>query len=256
MIKEEGIQKAKDATFPIPEGGRSYEQSLAASGFELDARRASAFNEPNISFKEQMIRSCIEIALTDVSEKRFSDYGTSLKECLEWIEEQQNKIAFYEKQSDTTSDIRYDGINAGASLSVVNGKPFDYEHATITQKDFACDAEEASYTAEVATGDGSIKSVVSKKVLFPNLQSKEWSGEDFKRIDYICDFIWKNRKGDTDEIYQQEQDVKWLKSLKQRIGWKPSKEQIHAFEQVYEWYNNNFAPSETLTSLYNDLKKL
>lgn len=37
MIKEEDIQKAKDATFPIPEGGRSYEQALAASGFELGA---------------------------------------------------------------------------------------------------------------------------------------------------------------------------------------------------------------------------
>ena len=37
MIREEDIQKAKDATFPIHEGGRSYEQSLAASGFELGA---------------------------------------------------------------------------------------------------------------------------------------------------------------------------------------------------------------------------
>ena len=45
-----------------------------------------------------------------------------------------------------------------------------------------------------------------------------WSVEDKKRIDRICDFVWKNRKGDTDEIYQQEQDVNWLKSLKERIG--------------------------------------
>jgi hypothetical protein len=45
-----------------------------------------------------------------------------------------------------------------------------------------------------------------------------WSDEDKKRIDRICDFVWKNRKGDTDEIYQQEQDVNWLKSLKERIG--------------------------------------
>ena len=37
MIREEDIQKAKDATFPIPEGGRSYEQSLVASGFEMGA---------------------------------------------------------------------------------------------------------------------------------------------------------------------------------------------------------------------------
>ena len=48
----------------------------------------------------------------------------------------------------------------------------------------------------------------------------------------------------------------WLKSLKERCAWKPSDEQMHAFEQVYDWYNNNFAPSETLTLLYNDLEKL
>ena len=50
--------------------------------------------------------------------------------------------------------------------------------------------------------------------------------------------------------------INWLKSLKERYTWKPSDEQIHAFEQVCDWYNDNFAPSETLTSLYNDLKKL
>ena len=44
-----------------------------------------------------------------------------------------------------------------------------------------------------------------------------WSEEDEHRINRISDFIWKNRKGDTDEIYQQEQDANWLKSIKQRI---------------------------------------
>ena len=42
----------------------------------------------------------------------------------------------------------------------------------------------------------------------------EWSEEDEKRLDRICKTLWKNRKGDTDEIYQQEQDINWLKSLK------------------------------------------
>ena len=28
----------------------------------------------------------------------------------------------------------------------------------------------------------------------------------------------------------------WLKSLKERCAWKPSDEQMHAFEQVYDWY--------------------
>lgn len=50
------------------------------------------------------------------------------------------------------------------------------------------------------------------------LKCIKWSEEDMKRIQRISDFIWKNRKGDTDDIYQQEQDVKWLKSLKERLA--------------------------------------
>ena len=34
--------------------------------------------------------------------------------------------------------------------------------------------------------------------------------EDYERLNRIKQFVWNNRKGDTDEIYQQEQDVKWL----------------------------------------------
>lgn len=45
-------------------------------------------------------------------------------------------------------------------------------------------------------------------------QKPAWSEEDEHRLNRISDFIWKNRKGDTDEIYQQEQDVNWLKSLR------------------------------------------
>ena len=43
------------------------------------------------------------------------------------------------------------------------------------------------------------------------------SEEDKIRLDRICKTLWKNRKGDTDEIFQQEQDVDWLKSLKDRV---------------------------------------
>jgi hypothetical protein len=48
--------------------------------------------------------------------------------------------------------------------------------------------------------------------------SSVWSEEDSARLQRIIDFLWYNRKGDTDTIYQQEQDIDWLKSLKQRIG--------------------------------------
>ena len=55
----------------------------------------------------------------------------------------------------------------------------------------------------------------------------EWSEEDDKRLDRIVSFIWKNRKGDTSEIYQQEQDAKWLQSLR------PQKQkEHHSYEKI------------------------
>lgn len=57
-----------------------------------------------------------------------------------------------------------------------------------------------------------------KVVIKKGEKPAEWSEENGRRIQRISDFIWKNRKGDTDDIYQQEQDVKWLKSLKDRVG--------------------------------------
>ena len=40
MTREELIQEAKDKTFPIPKGGRSYESAWAAGGFEMGAHWA------------------------------------------------------------------------------------------------------------------------------------------------------------------------------------------------------------------------
>ena len=48
-------------------------------------------------------------------------------------------------------------------------------------------------------------------------QKPKWSEEDEIRLDRICKTLWKNRKGDTDEKFQQEQDVDWLKSIKKRM---------------------------------------
>ena len=82
-----------------------------------------------------------------------------------------------------------------------------------------------------------------------------WSEEDKKRIQRISDFIWKNRKGDTDDIYQQEQDVKWLKSLRLQKQWKPSDEQMEALKEACDehWEPDGLDP---LYTLYQELKKL
>ena len=45
-----------------------------------------------------------------------------------------------------------------------------------------------------------------------------WSEEDEERIQRIHNFMWKNRKGDTDTIYQIEKDADWLESLPERFN--------------------------------------
>ena len=55
-----------------------------------------------------------------------------------------------------------------------------------------------------------------KEVLSDNASQNE-ENTTTVRLQRIIDFLWKNRKGDTDTIFQQEQDIAWLKSLKQRL---------------------------------------
>lgn len=38
--------------------------------------------------EDERIKRCIQVALTDVEEKRFNDYDTTLKDCLAWLEKQ------------------------------------------------------------------------------------------------------------------------------------------------------------------------
>lgn len=41
-----------------------------------------------VESEENRIKRCIGMALTDVSERRFTDYDTSLRDCLAWLEKQ------------------------------------------------------------------------------------------------------------------------------------------------------------------------
>ena len=71
--------------------------------------------------------------------------------------------------------------------------------------------------------------------------TKEWSEEDSIRLQRIIDFLWYNRKGDTDTIYQQEQDIDWLKSLRPQRYLIPSEKEIEKAAQ--EWDSKaNFNP--------------
>jgi hypothetical protein len=88
-------------------------------------------------------------------------------------------------------------------------------------------------------------------------QKTDWSEEDSVRLQRIIDFLWYNRKGDTDAIYQQEQDIDWLKNFNQRVTWKPSDKQITVLELASK-YERVFTPKQIdiLIGLKEQLKKL
>ena len=87
-------------------------------------------------------------------------------------------------------------------------------------------------------------------------QKQEWSEEDSIRLQRIIDFLCYNRKGDTDTIYQQEQDIDWLKSLRPQNNWKPSDRQMDSITCAVKKMKESACYDSELVSLLNDLKKL
>lgn len=88
--------------------------------------------------------------------------------------------------------------------------------------------KEAGYTWDSEKKE--LKEIIDEKQIKKNLQDNRFrrmfeqkcSEDDSVRLQRIIDFLWHNRKGDTDTIYQQEQDIDWLKSLKDVVQPKPS----------------------------------
>ena len=82
------------------------------------------------------------------------------------------------------------------------------------------------------------------------------SEKEEKMLDEIHEFFDKRKfpslKHDMDDY------AKLIESIKERYAWRPSIEQMKAFENVYDWYrdNSNFVPSMPLHNLYIDLKEL
>lgn len=144
------------------------------------------------------------------------------------------KLLGFEKQGEQkpTSDTRYE-VGANGSLIVVNGKPFDYEKATITQKDFAPKQELKKIEDEIeipfGAKDSELQEVTyfipkgfhaeiddDKVVIKKGEKSTTWSEEDEHRVEdtiYLLDTA-KKHYASTIEL---DACIDWLKSLKERI---------------------------------------
>ena len=88
-------------------------------------------------------------------------------------------------------------------------------------------------------------------------QKPEWSEKDEEMIEKCLQTINHDRiihvpKGG-DSFHQDE--INWLKSLKDRYTWKPSKAQIEAIEDAIEFLGCTEKVREDLKSLHEQLKK-
>ena len=92
------------------------------------------------------------------------------------------------------------------------------------------------------------RSTIVKKI-------KSWSEEDETKMRAALAFIKSEFPKNGDEEIM-EGTIEWLKSLKQRIGWKPSDEQMIALSEASGIVGMLTPRGMHLQSLYNDLKKL
>jgi GNAT superfamily N-acetyltransferase len=80
--------------------------------------------------EDERIRQCIGLSLTDVDEQRFKDFGTTLKECLAYIERQKGQTGkkwIYEDDYKSQLDAQYQqGLEDGRKEQKPEGWSEDY----------------------------------------------------------------------------------------------------------------------------------
>lgn len=155
-------------------------------------------------------------------------------------------------EQNPTSDIKYE-VKNGGSLSV-NGKPFDYEKATITQNDFASVGETATIelSSPIDCGDR-IYHVSHKPIEKNGEQKQEWSEED--------EGMKENIEGALDcyesmvnEDWGKEKE--WLTSIKSRIQpqpkeWSDKDEKMYInFKHLLDQEKSKFSYT---TAMYNGI---
>ena len=94
---------------------------------------------------------------------------------------------------------------------------------------------------------------VASKAIFKN-KPADWSVDDRTKVQRICGYLNEIKKYYAD-INEVRECIDWLKSIKERIGWKPSEEQMEALtlaiHDVHEmWYKKH------LLSLKQQLKQV
>ena len=141
----ESIDKKRELSMDYE---KAYKEALNRAKHALDCH-----NQGMVSTDVSLITSMFPELIESEDENTRKGIIELVKQSSEILNKknQERMLAWLEKQGKQkpTSDIKYK-VSAGGSLSV-NGKPFDYEKATITQKDFSPEEEMVGETKSKLT---------------------------------------------------------------------------------------------------------
>lgn len=155
---------------------------------------------------DENIKNCIGMCLTDANEQRFKDYGTNLKDCLKWLEKQ-------DEQTINHTDI----------------KEKAHQIAWETSKDYDPSLSKESW-CEMAALD--MASWLEKQG-DTNETLSEWSEED-KQIILSIEQVM-NCASLLNIVPEKIDNIKsWLKSLRPQKQWKPSEAQLIVIKDLIE----------------------
>jgi len=200
--------KVGDIIKPKPYNEEHLIKDINENGYVLDVDIIIPFKDEDVweiveqkptwsEEDEKMIEAC----LLFVNANRTHPLATK---CIDWLNSLKERIQIQLKQEWSEEDERnLKGIIDEIEANKNNAPDYD-----------------------LATYDRFLSWLKSLKDRVQSHQKQGWSEEDNERLLRIHQFIWANRRGDTDEIYQQEQDADWLMTLKPQNHWKPNEEQI------------------------------
>ena len=236
----------------IPFGAKDSElkgwEYTIPEGMEAEIKDGKIVVREKESEYERIVR-CIEVALTDVDEQRFKNFGTTLKDC----------IAYLEKQKDASKAIEaVDRIDKYIDEHLANAH--DMKDSNPDKKYYRGWDDALGKMAGILQDVYSDEKQKEQKPAdrFEEAREKyqvEWSEEDERSHKELIHYF----ESLSDCLATEERHAenrRWLSFLKSlRPSWKPSEEQMrglaHAIDlDVYD------AQRYKLDTLYYDLKKL
>lgn len=159
---------------------------------------------------DEDIKSCIGMCLTDANEQRFKDYNTTLKDCLNWFENQENSETHLTVPNDDNSEEIRKEIIKYLEQTV----PHNHRDEVLKSKEWIAWLEKQNTQNLV-----------------------EWSEKDEYNYNTILHHLDLRKEKYKKECNQEEQDryqglYDWLKSIRPQNHWKTSKEQMSRLKWI------------------------